>query len=66
MSDRPKWFKSSYSGDHEDLNCVEVAGSSCGVIRVRDSKLGRMGARLSIPGRAWETFITYASEAAVG
>ncbi|MFH8787580.1 DUF397 domain-containing protein [Streptomyces roseoverticillatus] len=62
MRDGLKWFKSSYSDGDSQLNCVEVAPVSEGM-RVRDSKLGGAGPRLSIPGHAWEAFITYASEA---
>ncbi|GGX93679.1 DUF397 domain-containing protein [Streptomyces hiroshimensis] len=63
MSVRLRWIKSSYSGETQNLNCVEVAAMS-GAMRVRDSKLGGIGPRLSIPAHAWEAFITYASGAA--
>ncbi|MCF3100387.1 DUF397 domain-containing protein [Streptomyces roseoverticillatus] len=65
MSDKLSWFKSSYSGSEPKTDCVEIAASS-GRMRVRDSKLGGVGPRLSIPAHAWEAFITYASEAAAG
>ncbi|WP_424888247.1 DUF397 domain-containing protein [Streptomyces sp. XH2] len=65
MSNRLRWFKSSYSQGTADTNCVEVATALDGM-QVRDSKLGDVGGRLSIPVHAWEAFITYASEAAAG
>ncbi|MFE1308638.1 DUF397 domain-containing protein [Streptomyces sp. NPDC058755] len=54
MSDRLKWFKSSYSDD-EGGNCVEVALSAA--VHVRDSKVSA-GPELRVAAPAWVAFIS--------
>lgn len=47
------WRKSSHSGStSEQLECVEVAGLSTGVIGIRDSKNAN-GPHLAIPANAF-------------
>jgi uncharacterized protein DUF397 len=47
------WRKSSHSGStSEQLECVEVAGLSTGVIGIRDSK-NPNGPHLAIPAEAF-------------
>ena len=47
------WRKASYSGNNGG-NCVEV-GQTADTIAVRDTT-DRVGAVLSIPASAWQTF----------
>jgi hypothetical protein len=47
------WRKASYSGNNGG-NCVEV-GQAADAIAVRDTT-DRVGAVLSIPASAWQTF----------
>ncbi|MEU3277182.1 DUF397 domain-containing protein [Streptomyces antibioticus] len=56
MSERLKWFKSSYS-DSEGGNCVEVALSAD--VHVRDSKVPD-GPALRLAASAWEAFLAAA------
>jgi hypothetical protein len=49
------WRKSSYSGNHENDNCVEVAFSTAVV--VRDSKRVQ-GPGLGFPHDAWRRFLS--------
>ncbi|MFH8284807.1 DUF397 domain-containing protein [Streptomyces antibioticus] len=56
MSERLKWFKSSYSDD-EGGNCVEVALSTD--VHVRDSKVAD-GPELRLAAPAWEAFLAVA------
>ncbi|MFI1681107.1 DUF397 domain-containing protein [Streptomyces sp. NPDC020607] len=55
----PTWFKSSYSSDGNEGDCVEVA-HTCGAVRVRDSKSAQ-GPHLAVGNAAWSTFVRYAS-----
>ncbi|MER5500060.1 MULTISPECIES: DUF397 domain-containing protein [unclassified Streptomyces] len=54
------WFKSSYSSDGNEGDCVEVAASP-GAVHVRDSKDVR-GPRLAFGSDAWAGFVSYAAE----
>lgn len=54
MSERLKWFKSSYS-DNEGGNCVEVALSAA--VHIRDSKVPA-GSELRVTVPAWSAFIS--------
>lgn len=49
-----EWRKSSYSGDGNNGNCVEVAFAGPEVA-VRDSK--NTEARLAFPAEAWKRFL---------
>lgn len=51
---KPRWRKSSYSGNGGS-DCVEVASNLPGVVAVRDSK-DRSGPRLAVPDQAWSRF----------
>ncbi|MCX4770501.1 DUF397 domain-containing protein [Streptomyces sp. NBC_01260] len=53
------WFKSSYSSNGNEGDCVEVAITP-GAVHVRDSKNVR-GARLAFAAGAWAGFVPYAS-----
>ncbi|RSN41688.1 DUF397 domain-containing protein [Streptomyces sp. WAC 04229] len=54
MSDRLKWFKSSYS-DNEGGACVEVAHDDA--VHIRDSKSAASGPELQISPGSWSAFI---------
>ncbi|WP_369218232.1 DUF397 domain-containing protein [Streptomyces flavofungini] len=54
------WFKSSYSSDGNEGDCVEVAHTP-GTIHVRDSK-DVQGPRLAFAAGAWAGFVSYASK----
>ncbi len=54
------WFKSSYSSNGNEGDCVEVAAAP-GSVHVRDSKTPQ-GPRLAIGRAAWADFTSYASE----
>lgn len=49
-----KWVKSSYS--HANGNCIEVAGLSTGLIRVRDSK-NPQGPQLQFTSAEWKALL---------
>ncbi|MCX4730155.1 DUF397 domain-containing protein [Streptomyces sp. NBC_00984] len=53
------WFKSSYSSNGNEGDCVEVA-STPGAVLVRDSK-NAQGARLAFASGAWAGFVSYAA-----
>ncbi|MGW0964142.1 DUF397 domain-containing protein [Streptomyces gelaticus] len=53
------WFKSSYSSNGNEGDCVEVAAAPDSV-RVRDSK-NVQGARLAFAPGAWADFVPYAA-----
>ncbi|WP_327273503.1 DUF397 domain-containing protein [Streptomyces sp. NBC_01224] len=53
------WFKSSYSSDGNEGDCVEVAAAP-GAVLVRDSK-NAQGARLAFASDAWAGFVSYAA-----
>ncbi|MFI6951169.1 DUF397 domain-containing protein [Streptomyces sp. NPDC050422] len=53
------WFKSSYSSNGNEGDCVEVAAAP-GSVHVRDSK-NVQGARLAFGFGAWAAFTPYAS-----
>ncbi|MGW1191229.1 DUF397 domain-containing protein [Streptomyces sp. NPDC002559] len=54
------WFKSSYSSDGNEGDCVEIAASP-GTVHVRDSK-DVQGPRLAFGPDAWAGFVSYAAE----
>ncbi|WP_306320960.1 MULTISPECIES: DUF397 domain-containing protein [unclassified Streptomyces] len=49
------WFKSSYSSNGSDPDCVEVAHAP-DTVHVRDSK-NPQGPRFAVGGAAWEGFV---------
>ncbi|SCF77616.1 DUF397 domain-containing protein [Streptomyces sp. Ncost-T10-10d] len=53
------WFKSSYSSDGNEGDCVEVAAAPDAVF-VRDSK-NMQGARVAFARGAWAGFVSYAA-----
>ncbi|MFF1690034.1 MULTISPECIES: DUF397 domain-containing protein [unclassified Streptomyces] len=53
------WFKSSYSSNSSEADCVEVA-TTPGTVHVRDSKNAH-AARFAVTADAWADFVTYAS-----
>lgn len=53
------WFKSSYSSNSSEADCIEVA-HAFGAVHVRDSK-NAQGPRLAVRVTAWTRFVTYAS-----
>ncbi|MEU2128497.1 DUF397 domain-containing protein [Streptomyces sp. NPDC018352] len=53
------WFKSSYSSNGNEGDCVEVAAAP-GAVLVRDSK-NVQGARLAFASGAWAGFVSYAA-----
>lgn len=53
------WFKSSYSSNSSEADCVEVARTP-GTVHVRDSK-NTQGPRFAVDGAAWTDFVAYAS-----
>ncbi|MFE3071994.1 DUF397 domain-containing protein [Streptomyces sp. NPDC059247] len=54
----PNWHKSTYSGN--DDNCVEVADSTPGSVRVRDTKDHAKGELTAAPA-AWTAFTAFAA-----
>ncbi|GAA1292444.1 DUF397 domain-containing protein [Streptomyces sanglieri] len=54
------WFKSSYSSNGNEGDCVEVAAAP-GAVHVRDSK-DVQGPRLAFTSAAWAGFVPYAAE----
>lgn len=54
------WFKSSYSSNGNEGDCVEVAASP-GTVHVRDSK-NAQGPRLAFGPNAWAGFVSYTAE----
>ncbi|WP_326688169.1 DUF397 domain-containing protein [Streptomyces sp. NBC_01795] len=52
-----EWTKSSYSGNENGSNCIEVAATP-GTIHVRDSKDTTVP-HLSISPTAWADFLTH-------
>ncbi|MFD8827115.1 DUF397 domain-containing protein [Streptomyces sp. NPDC059605] len=54
------WFKSSYSSNGNEGDCVEIAASP-GTVHVRDSK-DVQGPRLAFGPDAWAGFVSYAAE----
>ncbi|MFF9566600.1 DUF397 domain-containing protein [Streptomyces sp. NPDC014685] len=54
------WFKSSYSSNGNEGDCVEIAASP-GTVHVRDSK-DVQGPRLAFGPEAWAGFVSYAVE----
>ncbi|MET8745355.1 DUF397 domain-containing protein [Streptomyces sp. NPDC004728] len=54
------WFKSSYSSNGNEGDCVEVAASP-GAVHVRDSK-DVQGPRLAFGPNAWAGFVSHAAE----
>lgn len=53
------WFKSSYSSNSSEADCVEVAHTPR-TVHVRDSKT-KQGPRLAVGRAAWTDFVAYAS-----
>ncbi|MFG2570241.1 DUF397 domain-containing protein [Streptomyces sp. NPDC048567] len=62
MAHELTWFKSSYSSNGNEGDCIEVAAAP-GAVLVRDSK-DADGPRLAHPSRAWAAFVTYAAHTA--
>ncbi|MFG2592377.1 DUF397 domain-containing protein [Streptomyces sp. NPDC048438] len=54
-----QWFKSSYSSNSSEADCVEMAAAP-NTVHVRDSK-DLPGPRLRFTPTTWEAFVTYAS-----
>ncbi|WP_306322993.1 MULTISPECIES: DUF397 domain-containing protein [unclassified Streptomyces] len=54
-----EWFKSSFSSNEPDSDCVEIA-TSPGTVHIRDSKQPTR-AQLALPTRAWAPFVDYAA-----
>ncbi|WP_335934500.1 DUF397 domain-containing protein [Streptomyces sp. PTD5-9] len=54
-----EWFKSSYSSNGNEGDCVEVATAPDSV-HVRDSK-NVPGPQLAVGGDAWAGFVSYAA-----
>ncbi|GHB23604.1 MULTISPECIES: DUF397 domain-containing protein [Streptomyces] len=54
------WFKSSYSSNSSEADCIEVAPAA-DRIRVRDSK-SAAGPHLGFTPTTWKAFVTYTSE----
>ncbi|MYT69999.1 MULTISPECIES: DUF397 domain-containing protein [unclassified Streptomyces] len=52
------WFKSSYSSDSSNPDCVEIAHTP-GTTHIRDSK-NPTGPHLTVPPAAWAGFVAYA------
>jgi len=48
----PNWRRSSFSGGHEDDNCVEVSMTSSPVVAVRDSK--HPASVIHVPSSSWD------------
>lgn len=57
------WFKSSYSGSQGD-SCVEVAIAE-EAVHIRDSKDVNRPA-FTVPNKAWQRFVRFASSAPEG
>ncbi|MEV7402258.1 DUF397 domain-containing protein [Streptomyces sp. NPDC091267] len=55
----PAWFKSSYSSNGNEGDCVEVAAVS-GKVRVRDSK-NAPGPQLAFGEDTWSDFVAHAT-----
>jgi hypothetical protein len=55
MNTKPRWRKSSRSGDNGGA-CVEVAGNLPGPVLVRDSK-DQAGPSLTFEPAAWSAFL---------
>lgn len=53
------WYKSSHS-DNAGGNCVEIAASPDGAVRVRDSK-DLQGPQLAFTRREWADFLALAA-----
>ncbi|WAL73133.1 DUF397 domain-containing protein [Kitasatospora sp. YST-16] len=65
---RAEWFKSSYSTNNGEGDCVEISGTftaSHGVILVRDSK-DPNGPFLRIPATGWAAFAEAAAQGDFG
>ncbi|MFF1460753.1 DUF397 domain-containing protein [Streptomyces sp. NPDC058330] len=58
--DELKWFKSSYSSNSSEADCVEAA-SAPGGIRLRDSK-NTSGPHLRFAPTAWNAFVAHTSK----
>ncbi|MER5279263.1 DUF397 domain-containing protein [Streptomyces sp. NPDC002809] len=54
-----EWFKSSYSSDGNEGDCVEGA-TATGMVHVRDSK-NLPGPQLAFGETAWAGFVPYAA-----
>lgn len=59
VDSEPAWFKSSYSSDGNEGDCVEVA-TAPDAVHVRDSK-NRPGPQLTFGDDAWAGFVPYAA-----
>ncbi|MDX3430129.1 MULTISPECIES: DUF397 domain-containing protein [Streptomyces] len=55
-----QWFKSSYSSNSSEADCVEVATTPA-TVHVRDSK-NPPGPRLGFAPATWDAFLAYAAE----
>ncbi|MEU6846677.1 DUF397 domain-containing protein [Streptomyces sp. NPDC046716] len=56
----PAWFKSSYSSDSSNPDCVEIAHTP-GTTLIRDSK-NTTGPHLTVTGTVWAEFVAHAVE----
>ncbi|MEU8709029.1 DUF397 domain-containing protein [Streptomyces sp. NPDC048565] len=59
-ADELNWFKSSYSSNSSEADCVEVA-TTPRTVHVRDSK-DLPGPHLGFTPTTWAVFLTYAAE----
>ncbi|MFD8571386.1 DUF397 domain-containing protein [Streptomyces sp. NPDC059639] len=53
------WFKSSYSSNSSEADCVEVAHTP-GTTHIRDTKNNTTGPHLTVTGTTWAEFVAYA------
>ncbi|MGX1670149.1 DUF397 domain-containing protein [Streptomyces sp. NPDC055400] len=53
------WFKSSYSSDGNEGDCIEVATTPT-TVHIRDSKT-TLGAHLTVTPTTWTAFVAFAS-----
>ncbi|MET7515834.1 DUF397 domain-containing protein [Streptomyces sp. NPDC005480] len=53
------WFKSSYSSDGNEGDCIEVATTPT-TVHIRDSKT-TLGTHLTVTPTTWAAFVAFAS-----
>ncbi|MEV0091944.1 DUF397 domain-containing protein [Streptomyces sp. NPDC050738] len=54
-----EWFKSSYSSNGNEGDCIEIA-TAPDTVHIRDSKHAQ-GPRFTVGRTAWAGFVTYAT-----